>query len=216
MNPALWKSTARFGDAKPGGIWLFRELGAVSELTPTGDIELLQRIASGDSAALGEFYDRHSSLLFTLAARIVADPKEAEDVLQEVFVQLWDKASQFDSTQGRPLAWVLTLTRHKAIDRLRSTQRRRTRLVEQTDDNFEQPAPSASAAENAGAAEQGEIIRAALARLPVHQRRAIELAFFDGLSQTEVAAALNEPLGTVKARIRRGMLKLRAELEPRS
>jgi RNA polymerase sigma-70 factor (ECF subfamily) len=154
--------------------------------------------------------------MLNLATRILADAKEAEDVLQEVFVQLWDKAARFDPAQGRPLAWVLTLTRHKAIDRLRSTQRRRATLVEETGDGPDHAAPGATAAELVGGGEQAELVRAALGRLPLAQRRAIELAFFDGLSQTEIAVRLNEPLGTIKARIRRGMLQLRSALELKS
>src|SRR3954466_3570495 len=85
---------------------------------PQADVALLQRMVQGDSAALGQFYDLHAGMLLGLACRILQDVKEAEDVLQEVFVQLWDRAAAFDPGQGRPLAWVLTLTRHKAIDRL--------------------------------------------------------------------------------------------------
>jgi RNA polymerase sigma-70 factor (ECF subfamily) len=177
-------------------------------------VELLRRIAEGDSSALGEFYDLHGRTLFSLACRILNDFKEAEDVLQDVFLQLWDKAAAFDAAQGRPLAWALALTRNKAIDRLRSAQRRRARLVPETDLGGvdELPAAAPSAPDVVRAAEQGELVRTALACLPGEQRRAIELAFFDGLSQTEVAETLNKPLGTIKAWIRRGMLRLRSEL----
>jgi len=182
---------------------------------PGPDIELLRRMVEGDSGALGEFYDRHAGVLFGLICRILDDVKEAEDVLQDVLLLIWDKAASFDAVQGRPLAWAVTLARHKAIDRLRATQRRRARFVADTDSEGVQdlPALQPSPPETARVHEQGELMRTALARLPSDQRRAIELAFFDGLTPTEVAATLNEPLGTVKARIRRGMLKLRAELE---
>lgn len=187
----------------------------VSEGSGISDLDLLRRLAQGDSAALAEFYDRHAGTLFGLACRIVGDAKEAEDVLQEVFLQIWDKAATFDVTQGRVLAWTLTLTRNKAIDRLRATQRRRVRFVEETEDApvHDHAAQVPSASDLAGKGEQAELVRRALAGLPAQQRRAIELAFFDGLSQTEIAVVLNEPLGTIKARIRRGMLKLRGELE---
>ena len=189
----------------------------VSEAAPTADLDLLRRIAAGDSGALGQFYDSHAPTLFALACRILTDAKEAEDVLQDVFLQLWNRAAAFDSAQGRPLAWVLTLTRNKAIDRLRATKRRQSRLVPETETETveDYPSPSISAPDAARASEQGELVRSALAGLPGDQRRAIELAFFDGLTQTEIAAVLNEPLGTIKARIRRGMLKLRTELEQR-
>ena len=184
-----------------------RELGS--------DVELVRRVALGDSAALGELYDAHATLLFSFAYRILNDHKEAEDALQDVFVQVWHKAGAFDPAQGRPLSWMLTLTRNKAIDRLRSTQRR-ARLLEEAGAQIspEEESASPTAAELAGSGEQARLVRAALERLPGEQRRAIEMAFFGGLSQTEIAATLNEPLGTIKARIRRGMLKLREELEP--
>ncbi len=187
---------------------------SVGESSSPSDLDLLGRIADGEQAALAEWYDRHASTLFGLACRILQDTKEAEDVLQEVFLLVWDKAAAFDPAQGRPLSWALTLTRNKAIDRLRATQRRRARLVEETETDAVEDYPSAAAPahELVRATERGELLRGALNALPVDQRRAIELAFFDGLTQTEIATVLNEPLGTVKARIRRGMLKLRNEL----
>ena len=191
------------------------EIKAEGDVAPHADTELLARIAAGDSAALGLFYDAHANILFGLALRILHDHKEAEDVLQEVFVQVWDKASVFNPAQGRPLAWVITLTRNKAIDRLRSAQRR-FRLLEEVGEEAGLGEMSAepSPGEAAGAGEQAGLVCAALQRLPAEQQRVIELAFFHGLTQTEIAAALHEPLGTIKARIRRGMLRLRAELEP--
>ena len=182
---------------------------------PETDARLLARIAAGDSAALGLFYDAHASVLFGLALRILNDHKEAEDVLQEVFLQVWDKAAGYNPSLGRPLAWVITLTRNKAIDRLRSAQRR-WRLFEQNTEEtgVEGISPAPSAVEVVGSGEQAKLVCAALTRLPAEQKRAIELAFFMGLTQIEIAAALNEPLGTIKARIRRGMLKLREELGP--
>jgi RNA polymerase sigma-70 factor (ECF subfamily) len=190
---------------------------SVNPCAPVSDVELLRRMVDGDSGALGEFYDRYSGLLFGLICRILNDVKEAEDVLQDVLLRIWDKAASFDAEQGRPLAWALTLARHKAIDRLRSTQRRRARFVEETESEAVQDLPAAlpSPPDDVRRHEQGELMRNALEGLPAEQRRAIELAFYDGLTQTEIATALNQPLGTVKARIRRGMLKLRSELEQR-
>ena len=185
----------------------------VDESSAMVDASLLRRIAAGESTALGEFYDLHSGALFALAFRILNDSKEAEDVLQDVFLQIWNKAGAYDPAQGHAFTWALTLTRNKAIDRLRST-RRRSRLLEEAaaQDACETtgfPPPAAPAAQD-----EAEMTRAALARLPKEQRRPIEMAFFGGLTQSEIACALNEPLGTIKARIRRGMLKLREELEP--
>ena len=192
----------------------------MSKDASTADLDLIRRMVEGDSAALGVFYDAHASTLFALVCRILNDVKEAEDVLQEVFLQIWDKAAAFDATQGRPLAWAITLARNKAIDRLRASQRRRAQLVPEMEIGMEAveawSAPESSPPDAAGANEEAQCVRAALASLPSQQRRAIELAFFEGFSQTEVAAALHQPLGTIKARIRRGMLKLRADLGDRS
>ena len=187
----------------------------VDEPTPIEDVQLLRSIAAGDSAALGGFYDRHAGTLLAVALRILNDHKEAEDVLQEVFLQVWNKAADFDPAQGRPLGWAITMARHKAIDRLRSAQRR-ARLVEEAGQEMA-PDPatlSPQAPETTPRGDEAELVRAALAHLPSEQRQAIEMAFFGGWSQTEIAAKLNEPLGTIKARIRRGMLKLREELKP--
>jgi RNA polymerase sigma-70 factor (ECF subfamily) len=183
--------------------------------TPDTDARLLQRIAAGDSVALGLFYDAYSSILFGLALRILNDHKEAEDALQEVFLQVWDKADTYDPSLGRPLAWVITLTRNKAIDRLRSAHRR-LKLFEEAGEEIAAKGASSvgTAADAVGMGERAHLVCAALTRLPAEQKHAIELAFFTGLTQSEIAAALNEPLGTIKARIRRGMLKLREELEP--
>jgi RNA polymerase sigma-70 factor (ECF subfamily) len=184
------------------------------QASPDADALLLRRIAAGESTALGLFYEAHANALFGLALRILNDHKEAEDVLQEVFLQVWNKASAYDPALGRPLSWVITLTRNKAIDRLRSAQRR-SRLFEEAGEELSQHtvAPMITGIDALEAGEQANLVCAALQRLPAEQKRAIELAFFLGLTQTEIAAALNEPLGTVKARIRRGMLKLREELD---
>ena len=188
----------------------------MTEPTTNADVELFRCIANGDTAALGQLYDAHGKKLFALAFRILNDHKEAEDVVQEVFLQVWEKAATLDPRQGRPLAWVTTSTRNKAIDRLRSAQRR-VRLVEAAGAQWavEVGAPQATVRTEKFSDDEAELVRAALARLPREQRRAIEMAFFGGLTQTEIAANLKEPLGTVKARIRRGMLKLREELERR-
>ena len=189
--------------------------GAAKQSPPITDSELLQGIANGDSAALEEFYDRHAGTVFAVAYRLLNDGKEAEDLVQEVLLQLWERATAFDPAQGRPLAWVITLARNKAIDRLRSAHRRARLLEEVGTDIFgDESGASPSAADAVGAGEQAALVRAALVRLPAEQRRAIEMAFFGGLTQSEIAAELNEALGTVKARIRRGMLRLREELAP--
>ena len=170
------------------------------------DAELLARIAKGDRQALGSFYDRHSSLLYSLILRILNDAAEAEDVLQDVFLQIWNKAAAFDPALGKPLSWTVALTRNKALDRLRSFQRRLAALSKTEE------APSPAAATQADEFYRHEIssaVQEALCKLPSDQRQAIELAYFGGLTQTEISEQLQAPLGTVKARIRRGMLRLR-------
>ena len=185
-------------------------------LSETSEVDagLMRRIADGDRDAFAAFYDQYARALYSLALRILNDQKEAEDVLQEVFVQIWEKAGQFDEGLGKPFTWSMTMTRNRAIDRLRSKQRQH-RLVEE----FTQETAVAQAASQATVAEiepgQAEHLRAAVNALPDDQRKAIELAFFNGLTHFEIAETLREPLGTIKARIRRGMLRLRETLEGR-
>ena len=177
------------------------------------DVEWLRRIADGDRSAFSDFYDQYSSLLFSIALKILNDGKEAEDVLQEVFMQIWNKAGAYNPLLGKPASWAVTLTRNKAIDRIRAAQRR-SKLIEQaTVEADVRPDTSPSANEKLHGKENAEMIRSVVAALPADQRRAIELAFFSGLTQDEISQQLQEPLGTIKARIRRGMLKLREKLE---
>jgi RNA polymerase sigma-70 factor (ECF subfamily) len=176
------------------------------------DAELMRRIRSGDRAAFLAFYDRYVPLLLSVAARVLGDRREAEDVLQDVFTQIWHKSGGFDSELGTLAGWAVTLTRNKAIDRVRASSRRR-RLVEEVALNAEAPEePGSTANDLLFGPERAARVRAALETLPGEQRQLIELAFFSGLSQTEIAQRVQQPLGTVKARIRRGMLKLREQL----
>jgi RNA polymerase sigma-70 factor (ECF subfamily) len=176
------------------------------------DVELLRRITDRDRSAFSDFYDQYSGLLFSIALKVLKDSKEAEDVLQEVFMQIWNKADAYDQLLGKPVSWAVTLTRNKAIDRIRASQRR-SRLLEQATAEAVLPEDSPSANERLHGRENAEMVRSVVAALPSDQRRAIELAFFSGLTQDEIAKTLQEPLGTIKARIRRGMLKLREKLE---
>jgi RNA polymerase sigma-70 factor (ECF subfamily) len=188
----------------------------VNDQIPSGssnDAEIIRRIRAGDRAAFLEFYDRSAPLLLSLAARILNDRREAEDVLQDVFTQLWHKSARYDAALGSLTAWTVALTRNKAIDRIRASTRRR-RLVEEIAIGAESAAAEGAPPINEWlhSRERAERIRAALSELGAEQREVIELAFFAGLSQGEIAARLNQPLGTVKARIRRGMLRLRERL----
>ena len=189
-----------------------------SERDPTAELEieiaLLKRIGQGDRRSFEELYERFSGVLFSTAHRVLNNPEAAEDVLQEVFIQIWEKAPLYDPARGKPLTWAVTLTRNRAIDRLRSLQRRhrlhddvekQAATLEQFDDR--------SSLDAVNGVERAQMIRAAIGKLSAEQRQAIELAFFSGLTQTEIAERLHEPLGTIKARIRRGMMRLRELIE---
>ena len=151
--------------------------------------------------------------MFSVACKILNNTSEAEDVLQETFVQIWEKAAIFDPKLGKASSWAAVLVRNRAIDRIRASQRR-TRLAEEA--GAEQGV-IASAADTVNETiyghEKANLIQSAIVELPGEQRQAIELAFFSGLTQDEISKKLNQPLGTIKARIRRGLLKLRDQLE---
>ena len=181
------------------------------------EIELLKRIGQGDRKSFEQFYDRFSRVLFTVAYRLLGNQEAAEDVLQEVFVQIWEKASRYDPARGKPLTWAMTLTRYRAIDYLRSL-RRRGQLHEDAKQEAqgEEKLADRSSFVAVAAGEQHAFVREAIAKLSEEQREVIELAFFGSLTQTEIAERLNQPLGTVKARIRRGLIKLRGLIRNRS
>ncbi len=188
-----------------------------SDATPDleAEIELLRRVGEGNRDAFSQLYDRFNGVLFATAYRVLNNQEAAEDVLQDVFVQIWEKAALYDSTRGKPLTWAITLTRNKSIDRLRSVQRR-NRLgdeLEREAETFEQ-FDDKSSVDAVEAVEKGKLVRQAIGKLSKEQREAIELAFFSGLTQTEIAERLGEPLGTIKARIRRGMMKLKDLISP--
>ena len=182
-----------------------------AEETRAAQAGLLQRIAGGDLQAVSELYDQIAPPLFSVAVRILGDAADAEEVIQDVFVQVWEKAATFEERLGSAFHWALSITRHRCIDRLRSRQRR-ARLAEEFQNNLaSQPTP----VESTSSLETEDIvaIREALKNLPEDQRQAIEMAFFGGQTHLEIAELLNQPLGTIKARIRRGMLKLRGSLQ---
>ena len=171
--------------------------------------QLVRRIAARDLQAMSLFYDQTVTPLFSVALRILGDAGEAEEVIQDAFVQIWEKAPTFDPLLGAAFHWALSITRHRAIDRLRSRQRR-ARLADQLQETgAADPAPISAPDLDALDADEATVVRSALGSLPGDQRQAIEMAFFSGLTHPEIAEALDEPLGTIKARIRRGLLKLR-------
>jgi RNA polymerase sigma-70 factor, ECF subfamily len=177
--------------------------------TDARDAALLEGVARGDERAFAEVYDHYSSILFGLLLRILHSRAEAEDVLQEVFLQIWQQARAFDASRGRPFTWLVTLARSRAIDRLRAVDSRR-RAAERSAEEGAAAASGSSEPADAGAerSEQGEMVRRALAELPAEQRQALLLAYLGGMSQTEIAAAEGLPLGTVKTRTRAGLKKL--------
>lgn len=181
------------------------------------DAELMRRIAQGDKQAFAELYDRFSGPLYGAALRILRDPTEAQDVVHDAFVTLWEKAATFETTRGSAFSWVITLVRNRAIDRVRMRRRRAELLAESapSDLGYAETSGAPSGEDSASRGDEAQAVRAAVATLPIEQQRALELAFFGGLTQEEIARKLSEPLGTVKARIRRGLLKLRDTLARR-
>lgn len=192
--------------------------------------EWLAGISRGERYALGRLYDAYSRPLFGLAVRLLRDKSEAEDVVHDVFVSLKDVALTFDPSRGSVLAWLTTITRNKALDRLRKSKRRTELLAQAAPSDFgwepaEAPAKAAepgsegasvahvshepSPAHAAESNDRAGVIKKAVSELPPEQRNALELAFFSGFTQQEIADKLQEPLGTIKARIRRGLLQLR-------
>ena len=182
----------------------------------TDDLVLLQRIAARDGAALAEFYDRHSRLAFAIIRRILQRAPDAEDALQEVFVRVWSRAETYDPRLGSPAAWVIRIARNRAIDRLRALQVR-------ADVNAPVPAAAEGAPPEPPAPDTPETlmqsahaamaVRGAVAALPAAQRTLIEAAFFEGCTHQELSARFGVPLGTVKTRIRNGLVSLRVRLE---
>lgn len=175
------------------------------------EADLLARVARQDAEAFGCFYDRTCGVLFAIAKSIVRDSFMAEDVLQEVYSSIWEKAEKFDPCLGKPISWAIALTRNRALDKLRALKRR-----EAGTQNFEMAQPQGRVEVDAFTeSTRGEIVRVvreAVKKLDHNRREAIELAFLEGLPHAEVAEAMQQPLGTVKAWIRRGLIDLRSEI----
>ena len=154
-------------------------------------------------------YDRHARPLYSLILRILGNETEAEDVLQDVFAQAFRQASRYDARRGAVAAWLLTIARSRAIDRLRARRTRVETVAGETKTLDEMPDAQPDAASTMLDEERSRLVRRALGELPMLQRMAIELAYYEGLSHSEIAERLEQPLGTVKTRIRMGLLKLR-------
>ncbi|HEX8168951.1 MAG TPA: sigma-70 family RNA polymerase sigma factor [Thermoanaerobaculia bacterium] len=178
----------------------------------TGSASLLPAIARGDASAFEALYDRHSSTVYALLLRILGNADDAQEVLQETFVKAWTSAKMFDAVRGSEVAWLISIARSRGIDRLRA---RRVRNEREDEAGRELSVRTAHAErpDQAVQSEERTAVRSALAELPDAQRQALELAYFEGLSQSEIAAKLNQPLGTVKTRMQLGMKKLRERLQ---
>ena len=180
----------------------------------TTDLLLLERIAEGDRASFDLFVTRMKRLVFSTVYKVLNDCQDTEEVSQEVFFQVWQKAGLFNAQRGKPTTWIATLARNRAIDKIRYKQRQ-SRLLESYSDKMQPPEFDAvNSADLLDAKECGAEVRSAVMQLSKEQRQAIEMAYFKGLTQSEIAGRLNQPLGTVKARIRRGMVKLRERVVP--
>jgi RNA polymerase sigma-70 factor (ECF subfamily) len=178
------------------------------------DREMLAGVARGDQRAFSQLYDRLSGPLYSLALRMLGDAAEAQDALQDVFLQLWRRAASYDVDQSSVFSWAMLMTRSRVIDRLRARGRRLRVVSSSTDDDATEVAMAhastiENAADTADRNEEAVRVRSSVSKLPAEQREAIEMAFFNDLTHHEIAAALGQPLGTIKARIRRGLLKLR-------
>jgi RNA polymerase sigma-70 factor (ECF subfamily) len=183
----------------------------MSESLPSPDppeATLLRRVASGDARAFDDLYTRWSPMLYGLVCKILDDPKEAEDALQEGFLHVWHKAASYDARRSSPTTWAYMIFRNKAIDRLRSRERRDRGMERIAIEEPFQAGPMEDPEEGAETNERRQAIKAALDSIPQDQREAVHLAFFSGLTQLEIAERLGAPLGTVKARIRRGLMRL--------
>ena len=192
-------------------MWLLWAVIAGPPGATAADHTTLERMARGDHEALAELYDRHSRLVYSLALRIIRDQGEAEDIVQEVFSQAWRQASRYEARRGNVIAWLLNLTRSRAIDRLRGRQSRPETASESLL-AIDIPDLTLPVDEQLSLEGRASRVRAAMKELSVLQRVAIELAFYEGLTHVEIAERLELPLGTVKTRIRQGLLKLKDRL----
>ena len=176
-------------------------------------IAQIAQIATGDQAALAQFYELTNRMAFGLILRILSDRSTAEEVLLDVYTQVWRQAGHYNRERGTPLAWLTTIARTRALDRLRSGRQEMQRK-ESLEVVAEARSLAADPEEAAASNEHQQLVRRALAKLTVEQRQILELAYFSGLSHSEIAAHLGQPLGTVKTRARLGMLKLKEMLAP--
>jgi RNA polymerase sigma-70 factor (ECF subfamily) len=183
------------------------------EVSP--DATLMQQLLRKDVGAFEELYERHSRIVYSLVLRILRQGSTAEEVVQDIFLQLWRNSGQFDVC--RPFVpWLLTLARNRALDHLRLKSERQRRREDQTEELPQIPVAAPEYEAALDEKRRAERVRALVSSLPLAQKKAIELAYFEGLSHSEIAASLNEPLGTVKSWIRNGLLRLKERLQATS
>jgi RNA polymerase sigma-70 factor (ECF subfamily) len=213
------RRTLRVGArTRPGADASTQPVPVVSTVTAS-DLDLFRRIAAGDEAALAELYDRHSRIAYSVIMRILRSPSDAEDVLQETFVRVWIRAESYDARLGSPVAWIARIARNRAIDRLRARRVRGDIAISPgggtEGEGARQPEPQTHLTPELVL--QGNAttraLREAMATLPVVQRELIEAAFFEGYTHHELSKRFGVPLGTVKTRIRAGLLAMRGRLE---
>lgn len=194
---------------------LDKALGQLVDYKKLNDETLMRLIAQAQESALGELYDRYNRLVYSMAINSVGEPALAEEITQDVFLRIWNKATTYQAEQGKVMTWIASITRYRSIDMLRRLKVRpegnRSAWVEEDDEPFESIDPI-DIEEQVELNQRSENIRKAIAELPKDQRQALTLAFFNGYSHAEIAQILNEPLGTVKTRIRLAMQKLRQTL----
>ncbi|MHB8576544.1 MAG: sigma-70 family RNA polymerase sigma factor, partial [Dehalococcoidia bacterium] len=180
------------------------------------DDDLVAGLHTGSAIAFESLYDQYGDAIYSVALRVLADPVSAQDVVQDVFVRLWKNPTSYDPGRGRLLPWLLSVTRNRAVDEIRSRGRRRLRELEPPGDGMDDPVDvtAIDPAQQAVLASEQRAVRGALMGLPAEQREVIELAYFGGLTQQEISARLATPLGTVKTRVRLAMRKLRVTLGP--
>lgn len=197
---------------------IFNLLVAIGKIAHQGsddEKELMKRIKARDADALEQLYDLYKSLLYGLVISIVKKREEAEDILQEVFLKIWEKAYTFDEKRGNVYSWIVILTRNKAIDRVRSrgykTQQKAS--VRMDEPEFTLEGSGHDPLETTIFSDRAELVKKALNEIPEEQRDVIEIAYYRGMTQSEIAKQLNLPLGTVKTRTRQGMIKLESILK---
>jgi len=187
-----------------------------SDLSGVSDAELITLVTQGDQDALGLLYERYSRAVYSFSLRIVGDAQVAEEILQEVFVRAWQQGGSFQTARGSLITWLLSITHNLSIDEVRRRKRRPQKADSEEPELIlaSLPDEGSDVEEEAWLSSLRVSIQDALQQLPAAQREAIELAYFQGLTQREIADTLGEPLGTIKTRMRLGMLKLREQLGP--